>query len=83
LLRPLGDGGKMKLAADFAQVCEHFWLFKEWIWVLTLIICFSWPQMELAISSFYDRPTELGTGWIEIASPGLDVIHKTLNNPIN
>ncbi|EFX63972.1 hypothetical protein DAPPUDRAFT_334740 [Daphnia pulex] len=35
LLRPLGDGGKMKLAADFAQ-------------------------MELAISSFYDRPTELG-----------------------
>lgn len=21
LLRPLGDGGKMKLAADFAQVC--------------------------------------------------------------
>jgi hypothetical protein len=29
LLRPLGDGGKMKLAADFAQVCEHFWLFKN------------------------------------------------------
>lgn len=23
LLRPLGDGGKMKLAADFAQVCIH------------------------------------------------------------
>jgi hypothetical protein len=63
LLRPLGDGGKMKLAADFAQVCEHFWLFKKWIWVLTLIICFSWPQMELAISSFYDRPTELGRSY--------------------
>ncbi|XP_057373546.1 conserved oligomeric Golgi complex subunit 5-like [Daphnia carinata] len=38
LLRPLGDGGKMKLAADFAQ-------------------------MELAISSFYDRPTELGRSY--------------------
>jgi hypothetical protein len=31
LLRPLGDGGKMKLAADFAQVCDeiHFWLLKK------------------------------------------------------
>ncbi|EFX83109.1 hypothetical protein DAPPUDRAFT_316118 [Daphnia pulex] len=38
LLRPLADGGKMKLAADFAQ-------------------------MELAISSFYDRPTELGRSY--------------------
>ena len=38
LLRPLGEGGKMKLAADFAQ-------------------------MELAIASFYDRPTELGRSY--------------------
>lgn len=24
LLRPIGDGGKLRLAADFAQVCKHF-----------------------------------------------------------
>ena len=30
LLRPLGDGGKMKLAADFAQVChENICAFQE------------------------------------------------------
>lgn len=62
LIRPLGDGGKVRLAADFAQVGS----------VLTFICSVKFDviflQMEVAIASFYDQPCELGKSYRTLRS---------------
>lgn len=65
LLRPLGEGGKMRLAADFAQVKETLTQADESAAVLKLRLhqtnyFFGMCQMEMAVAPLCRRVSDLG-----------------------